>query len=284
MTFSFHKAMDCPWCAQEVDFRFNHVWQWRPTSSGLSEKTQKQVQSVINTMNQRRLGPRVDKNHQKSSEQINEEAREIRQRRETENTEIFAIAHCQRCKQPVIGRFQSNLSTVLMSVFQGVNGAMFDEITRRLVQADTCELIGTMPSPQIFDPPAYVPEEVAELWPNVLKGIRRGDPATTIVSQCRSIIDVCLKDLGATTGVRRERLNELRKKNILTAGLADWGQRVWKDGNDAIHDLKATMEDAHQHVSYLKLFFQVAYDLPAQIKEREMAAASSTEGDGTEGE
>ncbi|MCM0751205.1 hypothetical protein DEA98_07010 [Brucella pseudogrignonensis] len=93
-----------------------------------------------------------------------------------------------------------------------------------------------------------------ELWPHTLMSLERGDPPSRIVSECRSIMDVCLKELGATQGGRRQRIAHLKASHVLTEDLAAWGEFLWDDGNDAVHDIEATHEDARKHVEYLKLF------------------------------
>jgi hypothetical protein len=95
----------------------------------------------------------------------------------------------------------------------------------------------------------------------------RGDPPSRIVSECRSILDVCLKHLGEKKDGegRKTRIQNLRDKHILTKDIAIWANTLWDDGNDAVHDISADTDVALQHVEFLKLFFRVVFELPAEI-------------------
>lgn len=86
-----------------------------------------------------------------------------------------------------------------------------------------------------------------------------------ILSVARGCLDVALKELGEEKGGRRERINNLAKRGIITHGIADWAQTLWEDGSDAVHDLEATIENAVEHVEFLELFFDVAFVLPKRI-------------------
>lgn len=52
---------------------------------------------------------------------------------------------------------------------------------------------------------------------------------------------------------------------MLTADLADWAENLWDDGNPAVHEIKGNEDKARQHVEFLRLFFEVVYDIPAQV-------------------
>ena len=52
----------------------------------------------------------------------------------------------------------------------------------------------------------------------------------------------------------------------------EWGMKLWDDGNGAIHDVESDESNARAHLDYLRLFFEVAYRLPAQIADAERVA------------
>lgn len=78
-------------------------------------------------------------------------------------------------------------------------------------------------------------------------------------------------------GGRRTRIDNLAARGIITKDIATWSHDLWDDGNDAIHDLDADMDTAIEHVEFLKLFFEVAFVLPAKI-----AASKNSEPEGAQ--
>lgn len=93
---------------------------------------------------------------------------------------------------------------------------------------------------------------------------RRRNPAG-ILSGARSCLDVALKELGQAQGGRRERINNLAAAGTITTAIAAWAQTLWEEGSDATHDLSANLERAVEHVEFLKLFFEVAFEMPARV-------------------
>ncbi len=111
----------------------------------------------------------------------------------------------------------------------------------------------------------HVPTLVADAFRFVQEDAGRRRNAPGIMSGARSCLDVALKGLGQTTGGRRERINNLATAGLLTASIAAWAQELWEEGSDATHDLQADMDRAIEHVDFLRLFFEVAFELPAKI-------------------
>ncbi|GAA0212896.1 hypothetical protein GCM10009081_29530 [Brevundimonas nasdae] len=85
------------------------------------------------------------------------------------------------------------------------------------------------------------------------------------MSGARACLDVALKNLGESDGGRRTRINKLLSRGIITTSIAAWAQSLWEEGSDAVHDLDAEIDRAIEHVEFLKLFFEVAFGLPARI-------------------
>jgi hypothetical protein len=111
----------------------------------------------------------------------------------------------------------------------------------------------------------HVPPIIAETFVFVQEDAQRRRNAAGIMSGARSCLDVALKHLGEIEGGRRDRINNLAAKGIITAAIAAWSQNLWQEGSDASHDLQADMPRALEHVAFLKLFFEVAFELPAKI-------------------
>jgi hypothetical protein len=117
-----------------------------------------------------------------------------------------------------------------------------------------------------FLPSNDLPEKIRAPFVFAQEDAARRRNAPGVLSTARGCLDVALKELGQTTGGRRERINNLAAEGIITKGIAAWAQQLWEDGSDAVHDLDADMDRAIEHVEFLELFFEVAFSLPARIQ------------------
>jgi len=169
-------------------------------------------------------------------------------------------AMCPHCQQPYgVSIGQGDTATITGIFLAGSNdgydaalkGAFINTVptSKYVLHADP-----NLP-PMIREPFVCIQEDV----------LRRRNP-TGIMSGARSCLDVALKDKGEATGGRRDRIQRLAEKKVITQSIADWAQTLWEEGNDATHDLTANLDRAIEHVEFLKLFFEVAYGLPARIE------------------
>jgi hypothetical protein len=127
-------------------------------------------------------------------------------------------------------------------------------------------LVAVYPPPQVFSAHDAVPENARVFFIEAQEDLQSGRAAAGIISKCRSVLDLCLKELRAEGAGRKARIADLRSKGLLTQSLGQWADQLWDDGNDAIHDLTGDHERARQHVTFLELFFEVAFALPAQVQ------------------
>ena len=84
-----------------------------------------------------------------------------------------------------------------------------------------------------------LPEIIREQFIFIQEDAKKKRNPAGILSGARSCLDVALKSLGEEEGGRRDRINNLANKGIITKDIAAWAQKLWKDGSDATHDLKA---------------------------------------------
>ncbi|WP_171380155.1 DUF4145 domain-containing protein [Brucella pseudogrignonensis] len=252
--YSFQLELDCPHCKRGVDFVVRQVFDW---SIYRQEQANEFFQQAIERFTADR-GPVI------SSVGRRDPRPQLKQADAKDIVRAYGYGTCPKCHSPTIVLFKTGLRDLdyLRSVDKNSPAAM------RIFSQTNIQLIGTIPTPLANTTPETAPAKVKELWPHTLMSLERGDPPSRIVSECRSIMDVCLKELGATQGGRRQRIAHLKASHVLTEDLAAWGEFLWDDGNDAVHDIEATHEDARKHVEYLKLFFSVAFDLPADVRKR----------------
>lgn len=240
--------MDCPWCAKSVDFTCQEIFEWRPYSDADT--------GFLKNLD--------DMRHVRENRLVPDRGPFFQRKGAHDVLRAYGFGTCPKCSCPVILLFKSSLRDLYMLRHAEPNSPM----ARSVFAAQHMTLENTVPERPATKVPASAPHKVKELWPHTLAALERGDPPSRIVSECRSILDVSLKELGTVTGTRRERIAKLKANHILTEDLANWGEILWKDGNDAVHDIDADLNEARQHVEFLKLFFQVAFELNEQIKAR----------------
>lgn len=120
--------------------------------------------------------------------------------------------------------------------------------------------------PKTFTPSEELPPKIRAAFVFAQEDAARRRNAPGVLSTARGCLDVALKELGEAQGGRRERIANLADRGLITKGIAAWAQQLWDEGNDAVHDLDADMDRAIEHVEFLKLFFEVAFSLPARIE------------------
>lgn len=109
-----------------------------------------------------------------------------------------------------------------------------------------------------------------EHWPATLKPLFRDaqlmlaekkEPAM-IVMTCRSVLEVAAKDLNATGNNLAQRIDSLLAMGTITAAMKDWSHRVRVAGNEAVHEIKATHEEAAQLVQFITYFLDMCFSIP----------------------
>lgn len=156
-----------------------------------------------------------------------------------------------------IGQMQSVMGILTTQTFGERGRAMTD-----------FEIVAAYPEAPRFDAHPTWPEKIKKPFVELQEDMQRGRTPAFIISGCRSILDVATKDLDGKGDNIFARVEDLRKKGLLTGALADWAHALRKRGADAVHDLDGDQETARQLVEFIKLFLHVAYELPEAIREK----------------
>lgn len=250
--FSFQLELECPYCSKQVDFVVREIFDWHPQSAS----DLNQFRDVVS-----RTAPSTTRENilmNKSPTHLQTDRKDL--------TYGYCSGSCPKCRSPIILTISTSAND--MKILQNANNQ--SPLIKGLWANKYMTVVGTLPNKPTFGAPKGVPDVVAELWPATLQSLQRGDPPSRIVTECRSILDVCLKALGAPSKKsRKQQIHYLKEQHILTNGLAEWGEKLWDDGNEAVHEIKADVESAKSHVEYLKLFFRTAFELPAEIERRD---------------
>lgn len=110
----------------------------------------------------------------------------------------------------------------------------------------------TYPKPfQAVEHPHW-PEGSVKLFVHAQEMSSRNDPAESIVVSCRSVLEVAVKELGAKGSNLASKIDDLAAKGMITEAMKQWSHRVRIAGNEAVHEISATHEEARQliHLSF----------------------------------
>ena len=251
----FQVEIQCPNCAKEVDFMVRQVFDWIP----LKSTDYPYFVEAVEASRRPRRQINVD---DKRSNHLRQDG--------TDKITAYGFGTCPKCYQPAILIFNSSAKN--LSFLQNVD--LESALVKTSFAAQYITLLGMVPSAKKYTAPSALPERISQLWLATQASLDRGDPPSRIVSECRSILDVSLKELGEVEGGRKTRIKNLRDKFILTDDLMKWANELWEDGNDAVHDIEADGSTAQQHVEFLRLFFRIVFELPAEIEAKQHIATT----------
>lgn len=179
---------------------------------------------------------------------------------------IIGFVQCFECHSPFGVEIRSTSTSQLTKLLQ--SRSEDKEATDSIVS--DCKIF-TYPNSRKIIFSSNIPKKIQQPFFDIQEDVHKNRNAAGVMSISRSCLDVALKELGQTTGGRKSRIKKLAEDKIITQGIAEWANKLWEDGNDAVHDLNADMGTAKEHVEFLKLFFEVAFSLPERI-----ARASNT--------
>lgn len=134
------------------------------------------------------------------------------------------------------------------------------------------DVITTYPQAKTYVAHQSWPEKIKKAFVEIQElADERRSPAL-IVTQCRAILDVATKELGAEGRNIYDRINNLLEKQILTVGVAEWAHALRNLGADAVHDLDGGDENqARELVEFIRLMLHVTFELPAEIAAKKAA-------------
>jgi hypothetical protein len=130
------------------------------------------------------------------------------------------------------------------------------------------EVVEAFPTVRLPTTSTNWPEKIQKLFRGAQEHHRTSDVPEMTISACRSVMEVAIKQLGAEGASFKKKIADLRTRGLITVPIEAWAQKVWKEGNAAIHEIEGTFEEADELIEFLKTFLEVVYDLPASIKEK----------------
>jgi hypothetical protein len=179
--------------------------------------------------------------------------------------EICALSRCPHCSYPV------------MFVALVANSAAVFAMSGRSTHADTrliadFRVIATYPEikPQQAHP--TWPPEIAQIFNETRQFLAQGNNSFFVLAGCRSTLDVVTRELGATAGNLKERIDKLAADGKITAVLKNWAHKLRLDANEALHEGdtgKQLSEDPAQYVAFIELLLHMSFELEKEITERQ---------------
>ncbi|WP_292086214.1 DUF4145 domain-containing protein [Brevundimonas sp.] len=116
-----------------------------------------------------------------------------------------------------------------------------------------------------------IPSSIRKVLPALAEDVARRRNPVGSLNLCRSILEAALRelevdgDLGGNTPIIK-RIESLRTRGLITATVAEWAHEIRLDGNRSTHELVGDPQLALAYYEFLRLFLEVAFDLPAKIK------------------
>ena len=181
-------------------------------------------------------------------------------RTERHRVRAYGVAACPECNGPVLIWFECPWDAL-----RRVSASSKDVEWR--YSGDEPRILGTFPKMEEPDDSPYYPEPLRKVLIELQEHIQAKCSAPLIVIGCRGVLEVALKTLGydGKQGPLTKRIDQARQDGILTESMRQWAHRIRLDGNEAVHELTASHEDASELVDFLRLFLEVAFVLPTRV-------------------
>jgi len=180
-----------------------------------------------------------------------------------EKIKAYAVAACPLCHSPVMFFFET-----FYSFFEEMHRCVREN---RRYTKELPRILAIYPSPP--EPYAHhsIPEKARSLFidlQRLIRDVRYSERASMVVAGCRSVIEQAIKLLGGEGPTLKAKIDDLLQKGIITRALADWAHTIRLEGNQAVHEINATQDEAEEMVEFVKIFLQFTFELPARIREK----------------
>ena len=186
---------------------------------------------------------------------------------------FYGVTYCPRpnCGGPVLAWLESNRFGIKS------NGQYHNTIDW-IYTGPTPVILGVWPTPTSPDDSENWPENLRTVFKEVQEDAALKRDAARIVGACRSVLEVALKSLGYGKAAGKnlsDRIDAARADGILTESMRLWAHKTRIDGNDALHELNATSEEAIELVNFIRTFLDLTFDLPKRIENQRDHSAKS---------
>lgn len=189
-----------------------------------------------------------------------QEAQVLQKRRENNPNTFFSLCgSCIACKKPVVATCEASLK-ILTEIRECIA-----DIDRAYKGKATIKTI--FPEPTVLYTHPSLPEDVRNAFVDLQKMLQARLQPHFILAGCRTVLEAVVRELGGNGHTLSARIADLHAQGVITKGLADWAHQIRIGGNDAVHEMSGTPEEARELVEFTKLFLQFTFELPARINE-----------------
>lgn len=136
-------------------------------------------------------------------------------------------------------------------------------------------VVEVLPAPARAQVDPHWPPEIHQSFREAQELLQQGISAAIVITVCRSVMEVSLGKLGANGRNLHDRINDLKARGIITNGIAEWAHATRLEGNQAVHEIAGTPEQAREIVEFIRTFLDVAFALPASIAARKARAGQA---------
>lgn len=183
----------------------------------------------------------------------------LKERRKDNPLSLFSLAGtCIACNGPVVASCRASLN---------IRSEIEECIRRnekRTNHTVTVDKIFPAPTPP-YEHPA-IPAKARETFVALQEMLRERKPAHLIINGCRAVLEASARALGGEGKFLSLRIDNLYKKGGITNTLAEWAHQIRLDGNEAVHEMEGTDEEAREIVNFTKIFLQYVFELPDTIQ------------------
>lgn len=183
--------------------------------------------------------------------------------------EFCALSRCPHCKNPTMFVFLSSDENARLALGRS------DSYSGAIRGIGEVKVLATYPYVKPHEPHPTWPPEIAKIFNETRQFLRENKQAFFILAGCRSTLDVVTRKLGATKGNLKERIDDLKKRGVITATLADWAHEIRLDTNASLHEGdtgEEGFEDAKQYVAFIELLLHMSFELKDAIEKRRIVS------------
>lgn len=176
----------------------------------------------------------------------------------------FSVAgQCQSCNKPVVAHVLAG-DEERREIIKYLND--FDRVCQPRI-----EKIEIFPKPELpYRPKGLKNEAVADSFVEVQKMLAENYMPHNILMNCRTILENALAELGKTKNEHLyPAIERLYKEGKITECLYKWAHIIRDLGNQSVHAMTGTKDDAREMVEFIRIFLLYAFELPARIAEKQ---------------
>lgn len=238
----FTKTLNCGNCGHLVDFPFQNITDFR-------RLTPEELQKIrIPNQQGHSLNDKLSFRHVHATDKVT----------------AASWSQCPRCNYPTMIIFETT-SDALNSL--QIVDRRNDSVGLRIPILDVLKQYPPEQKPSA-DP--LWPDSIRRNFSDAQKMHTQGISPSIVLTTCGTVLELALKELDPSQDRKNlyQRIECLHKSGVITSPIKDWAHDLRLDRNNAVHDGEGEAKDATEYIEFLKIFFNMAFSLPARIAQK----------------